>query len=103
MPKKKNETFIPNQDFLLIQQLAESEQTESGLYIAQQGESPVKRGLVKATGSGYIHTGVLQAPRHAEGDTVTYIEGSVVLDLTVNEIKYVVVRDRDIVGQWVNA
>lgn len=90
----------PNQDYLLILPLAEDEKTKSGLFISRDGTSPVARGVVKEAGLGYqLSTGFVEV-RNNPGDIVTYITGSTVLDLEIKGIKYVIIRDRDIIGKW---
>ncbi len=90
--------FRPMSDRILVQRLAEVEQSPGGLYIPPSAQEKPDQGTVIATGPGRaLDNGSVKEPNVKMGDMVLFgaYAGQ---EITIDSQEYLIIREEDILG-----
>jgi chaperonin GroES len=98
MAAKSNSKVRPLADRVVVQALAEAEQTRGGLYIPDTAKEKPQQGKIVAVGPGKLsEQGERLAPDVKVGDTVLYGKYSGT-EVTVEGHEYLILRESDILA-----
>jgi len=98
MAAKSNSKVRPLADRVVVQALAEAEQTRGGLYIPDTAKEKPQQGKIVAVGPGKLsEQGERLAPDVKVGDTVLYGKYSGT-EVTVDGEEYLILRESDILA-----
>jgi chaperonin GroES len=98
MANKTSSKINPLADRVVVQALAEAEQTRGGLYIPDTAKEKPQQGTVIAVGPGkFSDGGERLAPDVKVGDTVLYGKYSGT-EVTVDGEEYLILRESDILA-----
>jgi chaperonin GroES len=98
MAAKSNSKVRPLADRVVVQALAEAEQTRGGLYIPDTAKEKPQQGKIVSVGPGKLsEQGERLAPDVKVGDTVLYGKYSGT-EVTVDGQEYLILRESDILA-----